>query len=170
MTASDDTGGHSLTVAVGPGTALTTLDAHLLAAGGDGLTIDLTGTSTTIALTGTGGDDTFTFGTSLTASDDINGVGGTDTLSATLGSSFTATAGHLDNVSELDFTLDAGMAGATVNVDVSASTAVDLLDITAAQNDTTSQVTVQDAVTEVDLHNGSSSNFDVTVSGITATS
>jgi len=40
-----------------------------------------------IAVVGGGGNDTFTFGTSLNASDSINGGNGTDTISATLGNS-----------------------------------------------------------------------------------
>jgi hypothetical protein len=40
-----------------------------------------------IAVVGGGGNDTFTFGTSLNASDSINGGSGTDTISATLGNS-----------------------------------------------------------------------------------
>ena len=59
-------------------TAISTLNASAMTAGG--LTLTLGAPTTTIALTGSASDDTITLGAALTSSDSLNAGNGTDTL------------------------------------------------------------------------------------------
>ena len=103
------------------GAAVGTIDASGLTVGG--LTATMAATSGALNITGGTGDDTFNFGTSLGASDVVNGNTGSDTLNATVNALTAAlTISNVETInltaSNAASTIDAtGITGTGVTID-----------------------------------------------------
>ena len=170
------TNSYNLTFAGGITTALT-VDASAAAS----LTFDASGaTTTTFTITGSGGDDSISFGANFTAADTIDGGAGNDTLTLDGATTVTMAASTITNIETIAF--DAGFnysltendgnvaSGQTLTVDASALGASDVLTFNGAAETDGSFDFIGGAGADVLTGGAQADTFDVTRgSGATVT-